>query len=80
MKYIYQTQEFLKKVYENGGYFCTFSKIYQVNYSQAQNQYTCQVIARKLKNHIGYAKRGYVNGITAEMVERFTGNKVLEGV
>lgn len=77
MKYIYQTQEFLKEVYENTGYFCTFSKIYQVNFSQAQNCYTCQVIARKLKSHLGYAKRGHVSKITAEQVERFTGNKVL---
>lgn len=72
MKYIYETQDFLKQAYENGGCFCTHGFIAQVCYSQAQGQYYFVKLARKMKGaKIGFAKRGFVNKIDSETAHRW---------
>ena len=48
------TQEFLKEVYEAGGFFKDSTRIYQVEYSQAQRQYWYFSVKYEKSKIIGY--------------------------
>lgn len=66
----HETQDYLKEVYEKTGFFCTYSEVHQVEYSQAQGVYYSFVVGRK-GTEMGLAKRGRVSIIDAETVNRW---------
>ena len=67
-----ETQEFLKEVYDYEGFYCSFGKIYQVTYSQAQERYYATVVAKRArKGRIGFSLRGRVNIIPRDYVEQW---------
>lgn len=64
---IYETQEYLKEVYDKTGFFCIYSQVHQVEYSQAQRCYYSFVIGRKMAE-VGLAKKGRVSMIDDKQV------------
>lgn len=79
-KYLYETQDFLKGVYEKSGFFCSHSFIAQVFYSQASEQYYFLKIAKKTKKApCGFSKRGYLNTIDFCTAKRWIAEGVQNG-
>lgn len=67
------TQKYLQEVYDKTGFFCTYSEVLQVEYSQAQQCYYSFVIGKKV-NDLGLAKRGHISIIDAEQVNNWFEN------
>ena len=66
----HETQDYLKEVYDSTGFFCTYSEVHQVEYSQAQGCYHSFVIGKKVGD-LGLAKKGRVSKMDAETVHRW---------
>ena len=66
------TKEEVQKLYEEKKYICTFSAIYQIHYSQAQQRF----YGSKLFS-IGLAVKGRYHAMTAAEINKIQGQDLL---
>ena len=64
------TQEFLEKVFNSEGFYCSYGSIYQV--SLVNGKYKKKVVAKKAKRSgVGFSLRGHVNIIPKSYVDEW---------
>lgn len=67
------TREQAQEIYTQGKYIASYTGIYQIHFSQAQNKF----YGHKVIEHKGYAKRGRFFIQTADDINHVFGQKIL---
>lgn len=67
------TEEEAQEIYSEGKYVCSYTGIFQVNYSQVQKCFYGQ----KVVDYKGYAQRGRFYIQTASQINKVLGRKIL---
>ena len=67
------TKEEAQEIYSEGKYICSYTGIFQINYSQAQQRFYGQ----KVIDYKGYAQRGRFYIQSASQINKVLGQKIL---
>lgn len=67
------TREEAETIYTEGKYICSYTGIFQIHFSSAQNKF----YGHKVINYKGYARRGCFYVQTAAQINHVLGQKIL---